>query len=205
MAHFIEELSSGGYSESDFRRFVKSFSHLITARKKYREKPLFQDLIIRILDELGASDEEKRIAEYVAEIYDSGLLLIDEDILGKKTLSQAEKRSVKSHPHNTVLLLDSFEYSETVKRTILYHHERFDGTGYPDGLQGEEIPFLARVIAVVDSFCAMLEDRPYRKKIGWETALEEIIQGAGSLYDPAVTEALQKSLRKDRSWEQAAK
>ena len=165
MAHFIEKLSSGGYSESDFSRFVKSFSQLINARKKYHENPLFQYLIISILEELGASEEDKRNAEYIAEIYDFGLLLIEEDLLDKKTLSAAEKRSVKSHPYNTVLLLDSFEYSEDVKKTVLHHHERFDGSGYPDGLQGEEIPFLARVIAVVDSFCAMLENRPYRKRM----------------------------------------
>jgi GAF domain-containing protein len=205
VAHFIEKLSSGGYSESDFRRFVKSFNQLLDARKKYHKDPLFQDLFIRILDELGASEEDKRNAEYIAEIYDFGLMLIDEDILGKKTLSPAEKRSVKCHPYNTVLLLDSFEYSEDIKKTILHHHERFDGTGYPDRLKAEEIPFLARVIAVVDAFCAMIKDRPYRKQITREKALEEIMQGAGSLYDPAITVALKKSLLKDQSWEQTAK
>ena len=180
VAHFIEKISSGGYSESDFRRFVKSFSDLITAKKKYHKNPLFQNLLVRVLDELGVSEEEKLNAEYIAEIYDAGLSLIAEDILEKKTLSPAEKRSVTSHPRKTLLLLADFEYSETVKRAILHHHERFDGTGYPDGLQGQEIPFLARVIAVIDSFCAMIEERPYRKQIAWEKALEEIMQKAGS-------------------------
>ncbi|HYQ48593.1 MAG TPA: HD domain-containing phosphohydrolase, partial [Thermodesulfovibrionales bacterium] len=79
----------------------------------------------------------------------------------------------------------------------LHHHERYDGSGYPDGLIGDAIPLLSRVIAVADSFFAMTMDRPYRKKVPPDRALEEIDEGAGSLYDPRVTAALMKIIRKD--------
>ena len=92
--------------------------------------------------------------------------------------------------------LDSLEFSDVIKKVILHHHERYDGTGYPDGLIGNAIPLLSRVIAVADSFCAMTMDRPYRKKISRDKALEEIRQGAGSLYDPAVAAALETVVRR---------
>jgi hypothetical protein len=153
-------------------------------------------LIIAILDEIAAPEEVKLIAPYISLVYDFGLTLIDDSILTKKSLSSSEARSLKSHPYNTVFLLDTLEFSEDIKQAILHHHERFDGTGYPDGLKGDDIPLLSRVIAVVDSFFAMTTDRPYRKKVSKEKAIEEIRRGAGSLYDPAVAAALEEAIRK---------
>jgi len=98
---------------------------------------------------------------------------------------------VKLHPYNTVFLLDTLELSDEMKKIILYHHERFDGTGYPSGLKGEEIPLLSRVLSVVDSFSAMLSERPYRERLTKYQALSEIRAGAGSLYDPHIVKALE--------------
>ena len=70
---------------------------------------------------------------------------------------------------------------------MLSHHERWDGTGYPQGLSGEEIPYISRIIAVVDAFDAMTQDRPYRKGMSGEAAAAEIIRHAGTQFDPAVS------------------
>jgi len=197
ISYFIEKFTSRTYGETDFQRFLKSFDSLIDAEKKYHKKQSsLTDLIMSILEELGASDDVKRIAPYISLVYDFGLMLIDEEILKKKSLSPAETRSLRFHPHNTVFLLDSLEFSDVIKKVILHHHERYDGTGYPDGLIGNAIPLLSRVIAVADSFCAMTMDRPYRKKISRDKALEEIRQGAGSLYDPTVAAALETVVRR---------
>ncbi|NJD56190.1 MAG: GAF domain-containing protein [Nitrospirae bacterium] len=197
ISHFIEKFTSHGYSDADFRRFLKSFDGLIGAEKKYHKKHAFlADLIMSMLDELGAPEDIKRVAPYIAMVYDFGLMLIDEDVLKKKSLSPSEARSLRFHPHNTVYLLDGLEFSDVIKRAILHHHERYDGAGYPDGLKGDAIPLLSRVIAVADSFFAMTMDRPYRKKLPPDKALEEIDEGAGSLYDPRVTAALMKIVRK---------
>jgi len=197
ISHFIEKFTSHGYTDEEFQRFLKSFDSLITAEKKYHKKHAYlADLMMGMLDELGASDDLKRVAPYIAMVYDFGLMLIDEDVLKKKSLSPSEARSLRFHPHNTVYLLDSLEFSDIIKKAILHHHERYDGTGYPDGLKGDAIPLLSRVIAVADSFFAMTMDRPYRKKVPPAKALEEIDEGAGSLYDPRVTAALMKIIRR---------
>jgi response regulator RpfG family c-di-GMP phosphodiesterase/signal transduction histidine kinase len=197
ISYFIDKFTTRKYGESDFHRFVKSFDSLIDAEKKYHKKQSFlTDLIMSMLEELGASDEVKRIAPYISMVYDFGLMLIDDEILKKKSLSPSETRSLRFHPHNTVFLLESLEFSDVIKDAILHHHERYDGTGYPDGLKGDDIPLLSRVIAVADSFFAMTMDRPYRKKISKDKALEEIRQGAGTLYDPAVAAALETVIRK---------
>ena len=196
ISYFINKFTSGEYGESDLKRFMNSFESLINAEKRYHKKQsVLTDLIMGILDELGASEEDKKIAPYISVVYDFGLTLIDERVLLKKTLSSSEASSLKFHPYNTVFLLDTLEFSDAIKKAILHHHERYDGSGYPDGLEGDEIPLLSRVIAVADSFFAMTMDRPYRKKVSREKAIEEIMQGAGSLYDPAVTTALEKVMR----------
>jgi HD-GYP domain-containing protein (c-di-GMP phosphodiesterase class II) len=195
ISYFIDRLLSGELSSSDLNRMTKSFSSLISAEKKYDKKQtVLSDLTMLILDCLGASAEEKKIALYISMVYDIGLMLVDEKILKKKSLSPAEVRRLKYHPLNSVSLLEGFEFSDVVKKAVLHHHERYDGTGYPDGLKGDEIPFLARVMAVADSFCAMTMERPYRKRVSPSAAMADIRKGSGSLYDPAVVGALEKIL-----------
>ena len=198
VSYFIDRLLSGDLGTHDLKRMTRSFSSLISAEKKYdRNQSVLSDLMLLILDCLGASDEDKRTALYISMVYDIGLMLVDEKILKKKSLSPAEERRLKYHPHNSVSLLEGIEFSDVVKKAILHHHERYDGSGYPDGLKGDEIPFLARVMAVADSFCAMTMERPYRKRVSAAAAVEEIRKGAGSQYDPAVAEALEKVLGDD--------
>lgn len=192
ISHFIERLYSGEYREDEFKQFITSFDGLLSAEKKYHKKGnLLPDLTIKIMDKLGALEEDKKIALYVSMIYDLGLVLIDESVMNKKKLLPSEARTVKVHPYNTVSLLNSFEYSDDVKNAILHHHERYDGTGYPDGLKGDEIPFISRVLSVVDAFCAMLADRPYRKAFTKEGALDEIRKASGLIYDPKAVTALE--------------
>jgi HD-GYP domain-containing protein (c-di-GMP phosphodiesterase class II) len=143
------------------------------------------------MERLGATEEEKKIAVYISMIYDLGLVPIDKDISKRKKLTTAETRIVKGHPLITVNLLSDFEFSDEVKSAILHHHERYDGTGYPDGLKGEEIPFISRVLHVVDAFCAMTAERPYRPAKSRMDALEEIKKHVGSMYDPVVVEAFE--------------
>jgi HD-GYP domain-containing protein (c-di-GMP phosphodiesterase class II) len=193
VSHFIERLYSGEFIEQGFNQFITSFNNLLEAGKKYRKKEsVFPDLMFRMLDRLGASEDDKVLGLYVSLLYDLGLSSIDESILNKKkALLQSELRSIRHHPHTTVSLLDIFEFSDRVKQAILHHHERFDGKGYPEGLKEEEIPFVSRVLSVVDAFCAMTETRPYRKKLTRDEAMKEIQGGSGTLYDPKVVESLE--------------
>lgn len=195
ISHFIERLYSNDYSEDDFKQFISSFDSLINAEKKYHKKNSFiQELMSRLMHKLGVSEEDRRAAIYISMIYDLGLMLVDDSILKKKELSPLEHRILKVHSYTTVGLLNSFEFSEYVKTAILHHHERYDGSGYPDGLKGEEIPLISRSLSVVDAFCAMMTERPYKEAITRQEALEEIRNGSGTIYDPKVVVALEMVL-----------
>jgi hypothetical protein len=194
ISFFFERLYCGEYREDDIKRFLLSFENLIKAVKKYQKNSAFPDLMLRLMDKLAASEEDKKLTPYISLIYDLGLTVIDESVLTKERLLRSDIRILKAHPRNTVELLSNFEFSPLVNKAILHHHERYDGTGYPDQLKGEDIPFLSRVLSVVDAFCAMTSERAYRKAVTQEIALQEIKKGAGSQYDQRVVEALDEVL-----------
>lgn len=91
-------------------------------------------------------------------------------------------------------------YLGPVDEIIRYHHERYDGNGYPYGLRGTEIPLLARIVAVADAYEAMTSHRPYRRALPVEIAVEEIVKGAGTQFDPEVVEAFLLAVRKNPVW-----
>lgn len=196
ISYFLDQLYSGKHKEDDISQFLSSFDNLLNAVRRYhKKKTVFPDLVLKIMDKLGAEEEEKKKALYVSMIYDLGLVLINESILKKKTLSLTEMQALRTHPYNTIGLLRGFEYSEDLKKAILHHHERYDGTGYPGGLKKTQIPLISRVISVVDSYCAMTAEKLYGKYFTSEEALSEIKAGSGTIYDPEVVKAFEKVFR----------
>ena len=95
---------------------------------------------------------------------------------------------VKSHPKLGATIVGNIPNLAPCVSTILHHHERWDGTGYPEGLQGEQIPVQARILAVADGFEAMISARPYRPPLSLEEAVKELRQGAGTQFDPHLVE-----------------
>jgi hypothetical protein len=200
IAAFVENLYTVPWTDEELGQSLSSLDALLNAERKYPKKDIRQIALMNsLLEELGATAEEREIGLYICMIYDLGLMLIDRGVMEKPDpLSALERSTLKSHPFTTLDLLGAFEPSEKFRRIILHHHERFDGSGYPDGLQGEDIPFLARALAVVDAFCAMTEGRPYRQALEPQEALAEIREEAGTHYDPRIVEALEKiSLNQD--------
>jgi GAF domain-containing protein len=194
IAAFVEKLYTGSWTDDELGQLLTSLDALLNAERKYPKKdPRQLRLMNRLMEELDAAAEGREIALYISMIYDLGLMLIDRGVMEKSDpLSLLEKSALKSHPYTTLDLLGAFEPSEMVRRIILHHHERFDGRGYPDGLKGEDIPFLSRALAVVDAYCAMTEVRPYRQALGPEEVMNEIRKGAGTHYDPRMVEALER-------------
>ena len=139
--------------------------------------------------QLGLHDQELVELKLFAMLHDIGKIGIDERILTKKErLSDDDWLEIRKHPeigyritHSTADLKDISDY-------ILYHHERWDGRGYPLGLAGNDIPLLSRVLSVVDSYDAMTNDRVYRKALPENEAVAEIVKNSGSQFDPAITE-----------------
>ena len=196
ISRLIGKLRDDESWEEGFRDFTASFEKLLAAGRKYHKKTrLLPVLVRRIMEKLGASEEDRKNALYVSTVYDLGLMFMDDAVLRKGKLEPSEFASLKVHPFATVELLSGIEFSPDVSRAILHHHEKFDGTGYPDGLAGDEIPLISRVISVVDAYCAMLSKRPHRKEMTGADALREIKNGAGTSYDPAVVEALDAVLK----------
>lgn len=131
-----------------------------------------------------------------AMLHDIGKFKIPHDILYKKEpLSLEEFEIIKKHSSIGSELLRKCSYNDNIVKAVLHHHERFDGGGYPSGLKEESIPLYSRIIAVVDSFDAMVSNRVYRKReLSQMEALEEIVENSGTQFDPKVVYAFLNSV-----------
>ena len=134
----------------------------------------------------------------IATLHDIGKVGIDENILNKPgKLTRDEWREMKKHPEIGYRIAMASPELMSVAEFILSHHERWDGKGYPRGLKGKEIPTLARIIAITDAYDAMMTDRPYRKALSKEEALQEIRNNAGTQFDPEIAEAFVKMMKEE--------
>ncbi len=150
---------------------------------------------IAIAEQLLLSDFEIETIRIAATLHDIGKIGIDASILNKPgKLSLEERAIVNRHPAIGVNILESLDFLKDAVPLILFHHERFDGEGYPSGITDGSIPLGARIIAVADSFNAMTSDRPYRKALSLQQAIEELQNNAGTQFDPTVVEAFLKVL-----------
>jgi HD-GYP domain-containing protein (c-di-GMP phosphodiesterase class II) len=148
--------------------------------------------------EIGLPQEKLDELALLATLHDIGKVGIDEKILNKPgKLSKEEWKEMKKHPEIGYRIAMASPELMTVAEYILAHHERWDGKGYPRGLKGEEIPLLARIIAITDAYDAMMSDRPYRKAISKEEALAEIKANAGTQFDPKFAEFFVKLMSED--------
>jgi len=141
----------------------------------------------KIGNALGLDDDKIDELELLSTLHDIGKISIDLDILTKPgELSEEEWIEIRKHPEVGYRIANAAPELRHIAEYILCHHEQWDGKGYPQGLKGEEIPLLARILAVVDSYDAMTQDRAYRKAIPVEAAIDDILQNAGSKFDPVI-------------------
>jgi putative nucleotidyltransferase with HDIG domain len=145
--------------------------------------------------ELGVSDEQTlKAIEAAALLHDTGKLAVPEHILNKPgKLTAAEYDRMKLHAPIGAEILSSIDFPYPVVPIVRHHHENWDGTGYPDGLRGAQIPIGARILAVVDCFDALTSDRPYRRRLPDEQALAIIAERRGTMYDPIVVDAFMET------------
>ena len=143
--------------------------------------------------QLGLPPETLDVIHRSCLVHDIGKIAVDEGILHKRErLSQGEKEKMDLHPQIGESILRPIALLHPLLPGVRSHHEHFDGTGYPDGLQGEGIPIEARIMAVADAFDAMTSDRPYRKALSEHAALEELKRNVGSHFDPRVIAAFEQ-------------
>ena len=148
------------------------------------------DLSEAIAGELGLEQEFKDGIRVAGYLHDIGKMVIPVEILVKPTrLNAKEIALVQDHVIASYQVLKDISFPWTVAKSVLQHHERLDGSGYPSGLKGDGISLGGRILAVADVYDAMVNRRPYRPALGMDLAIEELIRGSGSIYDKAVVDA----------------
>ena len=147
------------------------------------------EICISIGTKLGMKSDEIALLKAISNLHDIGKIAIDDSILNKKgPLDEKEWEQIKKHPEIGYRILSSSPEYADIAQDILSHHERYDGKGYPRGLSGGDIPIRARIITIADSYDAMISERPYRRPLTHQEALEEIRKNAGTQFDPALAE-----------------
>lgn len=145
---------------------------------------------MQIADRLDLEEDQREHLRYAAVLHDIGKIGVPEHILQKPgKLTPEEFDEIRAHPHLGAELVKRIRFLEPVAPLIYSHHEWYDGKGYPRGLAGEEIPIEARIVAVLDTYDAMTSDRPYRRSLGRERAIQELKDWSGRQFDPKVVDA----------------
>ncbi len=183
---------------------VKSLSALLKVKSAYpyAHSRAFVDIVLGIAKELKVPEEGLRDLRFAAMLHDAEKIGIPEQILKKPShLTGKEFKIVKEYPKKGAKILSPLQRLKPAIAIVLHHHEKFDGTGYPDRLKQEEIPLGARIMAVADSFEAMVSRRPYRKSTSVPEAIREVKKHSGTQFDPKVVKAFLK-LTKEESFKE---
>jgi len=172
---------------------VRVLMRAVEARDRYARGHADQvaRLAGAIAREMGCSQETMEAVRVASRLHDVGRVSISDMILLKPgPLTELETEIIRTHPVVGAQILDALEFPWAVKPAVRYHHERLDGSGYPEGLIGDEIPLAARILAVADVMSAMISDRPYRRASTEQEAIAALTAGAGERYDAAAVAAL---------------
>lgn len=155
----------------------------------------------RIAALMGKDEEECRKVYYAGLLHDVGKLGIPDAIINKKAaLTPEEYEEIKKHPVLGEQILSSISDHPYIRIGALYHHERYDGTGYPDRLKGKDIPEIARIISVADTYDTLSSNRSYRKALPQQVIREEIVAGAGYQFDPDIAMIMCSMIDQDRDY-----
>ena len=171
---------------------MESLAQAVEARDPYTggHSHRLESLSIAMARQLKLSEDQAARLEQAGELHDIGKIGIPEAILTKPgTLNPDEWGTMKQHPVMGAEIISRVPFLKDVSIIVRHHHEHFDGSGYPDGLVGENIPFEARVLEVLDAFDAMISDRPYRRALPVGEALRRLKEASGSQFDPSIVEA----------------
>ena len=170
---------------------VQALAESLEARDPYTSghSSRVTDYAIRVARTLQVSPTSLETLRYAGRLHDIGKLGISEATLHKgRDLTEEEWAMIQSHPVKGERIVDSLGFLDRVKPIVRGHHEHWDGSGYPDGLKGEEIPFLTRILSVADCYDAMTSQRPYRAAMSHREATAELEAGMGKQFDPALVQ-----------------
>ncbi|BCR36504.1 GTP cyclohydrolase IIa [Mariniplasma anaerobium] len=178
-------------SSSHRNESIRTILNTLKAKDEYSEEhsKRVSDICKKMGKKMGMTKQDIEQLTLISNLHDIGKISIDDKILNKPgKLTEEEWRIMKRHPETGYRILSSSPDYIDIAEDILSHHERYDGTGYPRGLKGENIPIRARIIAIADAFDAMISDRPYRKKLDHDVAIQELIDNKGTQFDPKLVD-----------------
>jgi HD-GYP domain-containing protein (c-di-GMP phosphodiesterase class II) len=177
---------------------IKSLVTLLDLRmpREYAHSPYFSQLVCAIGEQMHLNEKQIESLKYASLLHDASKIDIPTEILAKTgKLTPYEYKIIRRHPIRSVKLLRSLQVLKPAIPIILYHHERYDGTGYPSRLKKRQIPIGARIMAIADAFEAMVYGRPYRERMSVSSAIKEIKKKSQTQFDPKVVEAFLKAIR----------
>lgn len=189
-------LPSNNTGLEQLHQFAESLGNAVDARDSgtFNHSWEVADVSRIIAEAIGLSVPEAETVHLAGHLHDIGKIGVPDAVLKKQgKLTQNEWSVMKRHPETGAAIIRpiaAFGRRGGVADMILSHHERFDGTGYPQGLQGNHIPLGARIIAVADTMSALLQNRPYRNGTDFQSAMAEIRRCSGTQFDPAMVTAL---------------
>ena len=175
-----------------FEGTIAAFARTVEARDPYTagHQEHVAELATEIARKLDLDAETVEATRVAGLLHDVGKISIPAEILTKPTrLAPVEWEMIKLHPEHAYRILEGIQFPWPIAEIVLQHHERLDGSGYPRGLQEDQILLAARILCVADTVEAMASHRPYRAAVGLDAALDVIRQGAATAYDPAVVDA----------------
>jgi HD-GYP domain-containing protein (c-di-GMP phosphodiesterase class II) len=171
---------------------VEAIASIVEMRDPYTSghQARVADIAKEIARQMGLPEEQMQAIHLAGLVHDLGKIRIPAEILSKPSrLNEVEYKLIKMHPQAGYDILKGVDFSWPIAGMVLQHHERMDGSGYPQGLKGDKILPGARILIVADVVEAMSSHRPYRPGLGIDTALAEIVRGRGTHYDPQVVDA----------------
>lgn len=198
------KLENQALYEGIYANLVDTLNTLVTtieAKDQYtREHSLrVTEYALEIGRILNVSEQDLEMIDFAGTLHDIGKIGVHDEILTKSgRLTDEEYNAIKMHPQIGERIVEPLGLSAVERAIIRNHHERYDGAGYPDGLAGEEIPFLARIVAVADAFDAMTTTRSYRRALSVDAALAELRKHRGTQFDPAIADAMIHALASGR-------
>lgn len=191
-----------GQAEREFQQeLIFSIIQLLEIHDNYTKNHSHNVAVLsqNIAAELNLSAEEINNAYWAGLVHDIGKILIPFNVLNKNDkLSEEEFEHIKKHPYWGFVTLSQTKHLKDIAKYVLFHHEYWDGSGYPKGVKGKDIPLISQIITVADSWDAMRSDRSYRSKLTSESALMEIINKRGIQFSPIVVDALIEVLDKEK-------
>ncbi|MCR4717119.1 MAG: response regulator [Lachnospiraceae bacterium] len=199
----IKESESREKLEKVNMNIIRALASTIDAKDRYTSghSQRVAEYSLALAKRLGKSEDDQQIIFYAGLLHDVGKIRVPEEVINKDgKLTDEEFDQIRIHPVSGFHILRDIHEDERIGYGAKYHHERYDGKGYPNGLEGENIPEVARIIAVADSYDAMTSNRSYRDALPQDVVREQIEKGRGSQFDPVVAEEMLKMMAEDKDY-----